>query len=86
MAKRKTSSTSSASTSKKNTVAKAPAKRASTKAAVKTNGKTKVQTVLPTQDQIATRAYEIWVAKGRPEGQDHENWKQAEAELMAGVK
>ena len=34
-----------------------------------------------TRDQIAKRAYEIWVAKGRPHGKDLENWQQAEREL-----
>lgn len=37
---------------------------------------------VPTYDQISHRAYEIWVAKGYPQGQDLENWKQAEAELL----
>lgn len=32
-------------------------------------------------DKITQRAYEIWVRKGRPEGQDEQNWKEAEAEL-----
>jgi len=36
-----------------------------------------------THDQIARRAYDIWVAKGRPVGQDDENWKQAVRELSA---
>ncbi len=35
----------------------------------------------PTYEQIAQRAYEIWVAKGRPQGQDIDNWKQAETDL-----
>ena len=38
----------------------------------------------PTYEQIAQKAFEIWVAKGRPQGRDVENWKQAEAELMKG--
>ena len=38
----------------------------------------------PSYEQISQRAYEIWVAKGYPQGQDLENWKQAEAELMKG--
>ncbi len=37
----------------------------------------------PTKDQIATRAYEIWVAKGRIAGEDLINWQQAERELLA---
>lgn len=34
-------------------------------------------------DKITQRAYEIWVRKGRPEGQDEQNWTEAEAELRA---
>jgi hypothetical protein len=35
-----------------------------------------------TKEQIAKRAYEIWVAKGRRAGQDALNWQQAERELL----
>ena len=38
-------------------------------------------TKTPAHDQIAKRAYEIWIAKGRPAGRDLENWQQAEREL-----
>lgn len=41
-----------------------------------------VQLPIPT-DKIAARAYEIWVRKGRPHGQDFQNWVDAEAELRA---
>jgi hypothetical protein len=34
-------------------------------------------------DKIAARAYEIWVRKGKPHGQDVKNWVEAEAELRA---
>lgn len=34
-----------------------------------------------THDDIARKAYEIWLAKGRPLGQDQQNWHEAEAEL-----
>jgi hypothetical protein len=34
-------------------------------------------------DKIAARAYEIWVRKGKPHGQDFKNWVEAEAELRA---
>lgn len=37
----------------------------------------------PTHDMIAKRAYEIWIAKGRPTGKDLENWQQAERELCS---
>ena len=42
-------------------------------------------TVTLTHDQIAKRAYEIWVAKGRPQGKDLENWQQAERELRGAL-
>ena len=38
---------------------------------------------MPTHDMIAKRAYEIWVAKGKPVGKDLENWQQAERELYS---
>lgn len=36
-----------------------------------------------TDEMISKRAYEIWIASGRPHGQDHEIWVRAEAELRA---
>jgi hypothetical protein len=39
---------------------------------------------LPTQEQIAARAYEIWQQSGCVPGRDVENWAQAERELCAG--
>ena len=33
-------------------------------------------------DQIAQKAYEIWLAKGRPTGRDDENWREAESALQ----
>jgi len=39
---------------------------------------------LPTHDQIACRAYEIWQQTGCITGRDSENWLQAERELSAG--
>lgn len=62
------------------TIATAPA----AKPAVSTccGGSTTCST--PSYEQIAQRAFEIWVAKGRPQGQDIENWKQAEGELTKG--
>jgi hypothetical protein len=32
-------------------------------------------------DRIAARAYELWEAKGRPEGSDLEDWFEAERQL-----
>jgi hypothetical protein len=31
----------------------------------------------PTHDEIAAKAYEIWLEKGRPIGQDEANWAEA---------
>ena len=39
---------------------------------------------LPTHEQIARRAYEIWVQSGYLDGRDLENWAQAERELRTG--
>jgi hypothetical protein len=39
---------------------------------------------LPTHEQIARRAYEIWIQSGCEAGRDSENWAQAERELIAG--
>jgi len=38
----------------------------------------------PTREQIAARAYEIWLQSGCPGGRDAEHWLQAERELSAG--
>jgi hypothetical protein len=37
----------------------------------------------PTYEEIAARAYDLWIAHGRPEGRDHENWIEAEQQLRA---
>ena len=39
-----------------------------------------------TQEQIAKRAYEKWVKRGRPHGSDMQDWMEAEAELRAEVR
>ena len=36
----------------------------------------------PSRDEIAQRAYEIYVARGRAEGRELEDWVQAERELL----
>jgi hypothetical protein len=43
-------------------------------------------TTKPTIDDIAKRAYEIYLEKGCQQGQCEENWKQAEQELTKGLK
>jgi hypothetical protein len=39
----------------------------------------------PTLDQIAQRAYEIYQSRGGTDGQDMEDWLQAERELRRGL-
>jgi Protein of unknown function (DUF2934) len=39
---------------------------------------------LPSREQIAQRAYELWMQSGCSYGRDDENWLQAERELSAG--
>jgi len=38
----------------------------------------------PPDDQIAARAYEIYLARGGDHGRDQDDWFQAERELMLG--
>lgn len=42
-------------------------------------------TITISQDEIAERAYLLWLAKGRPQGQDETNWLEAEAELVGSL-
>jgi hypothetical protein len=41
------------------------------------------QTVV-SDDEIARRAYEIWQARGCPQGDGQEDWEAAKAELTSG--
>ena len=45
-----------------------------------------VPTAKPTLEEIAKRAYEIYIEKGCQQGQCEQNWKQAEQELTKGLK
>jgi hypothetical protein len=36
---------------------------------------------MPTHDEIANRAYDLYVKSGRKQGQCNQNWHQAELEL-----
>jgi hypothetical protein len=38
-----------------------------------------------TDEQIATRAYEIWLERGRPDGLDREHWLEAERQLRQQI-
>ena len=39
----------------------------------------------PSDEQIRTRAHQLWEAAGSPEGREHEFWYQAEKELRGGA-
>lgn len=41
------------------------------------------QTTSPTHEQIAAQAYELWQARGCPEGSAEEDWFNAEKALAA---
>lgn len=43
-------------------------------------------TSAPTHEQIAARAYEIFIERGRPMGRDLEHWLEAEAQLRASLQ
>jgi hypothetical protein len=66
----KKTTTGSGATMKKKATKRSPASKPQTQVEMKI-----------THDQIAQRAYEIWLAKGRPPGQEEQNWREAEAEL-----
>jgi len=63
-----------------------PAAAPSTAAPKAASSKPEV-TIKLTHDQIAKQAYLIWLAKGKPEGKDRENWLDAISQLSTvGVK
>lgn len=66
----------------KPTAAPAKSKPVTTKAPAKPAAKVPISAA-PSTEQISKRAYEIWLRKGRPLGQDTQNWLEAEAELKA---
>lgn len=35
------------------------------------------------EDKVRTRAYELWLEAGSPEGRDEEFWKQAQSQVSA---
>jgi hypothetical protein len=49
-------------------------------------GSRKAGATVPAADQIAVRAYQIWVANGCPQGRDTEHWLQAERELTGKAR
>ena len=78
MAKRKTSSDKSK--------AKTGGKSKSTAGGKRARKFEQTVVVMPTHEEIAARAYEIWLKKGRPEGQDVQNWNEAARELTEAKK
>ncbi len=40
-------------------------------------------TIRPTHEQVAERAYQIFLERGSPQGHDQEHWFEAEAQLTA---
>jgi hypothetical protein len=40
---------------------------------------------LPTHEQIAERAHQLWIERGRPDGSPEQDWLQAEEELRAAL-
>lgn len=40
----------------------------------------------PTHEQIAARAYEIFIERGRPQNRDLDHWLEAEAQLRASTQ
>jgi hypothetical protein len=55
--------------------------------AAKTSGATTVEETTSartvTADEVARRAYELYLEEGRPEGRQMEHWLRAEAELLS---
>jgi len=88
--KKAAKATSKKTTAKKKTARKAAVKKSSKKKTTRARGGGKAtaasmlkQPVTLTYDQIAARAFEVWERKGKPDGQDMANWREAEAELLA---
>jgi Protein of unknown function (DUF2934) len=42
-----------------------------------------VKSTSPSDLEIASRAYEIWLASGKPVGNDRENWFEAKRQLQS---
>ena len=63
------------------TKAKPAARQAKAGSARKKDGARPAAAHTPTDEQIAIRAFEIWERQGRPDGQQMENWLEAEREL-----
>ena len=72
------------STTKKSTAKKATAKKTTKKAPTATKRPTngaRAKKASPTQEDIARRAYELFIQRGYEHGHDMEDWLQAERDL-----
>ncbi|MGZ3420269.1 MAG: DUF2934 domain-containing protein [Polyangiales bacterium] len=58
-----------------------PSSKTSTMAAVAPATPERAAAAKPTHDEIARRAYELWLARGATHGTHLENWLEAEREL-----
>jgi hypothetical protein len=66
--------------------ARAKSNGAAAKPAVRKSAGNSSVVMTLSHDQIAQRAYEIWLAKGRPMGQDEQNWREAEMSLRGELQ
>ena len=76
--RRKTSSTSRKSEPTTSCSSSRSLQRAAIPAMVPMSLSTVVEAAPPSHEQIATRAYQIWEANGRPSDTDLEDWFEAE--------
>lgn len=88
--KRKTTTTATARKSTQRSAKNnSRSKRTTTKAksnkrqTIKVKNPVVVEANSATYETICSRAYEIWLRKGCPPGQDQENWLEAERELQS---
>ncbi len=66
--------------------ATAPASRTTTSTPPMPTASTACGAAPVTQDKIAMRAYEKWCQRGRPHGTEHQDWFEAEQELLAELQ
>ncbi len=85
MAKTKSGTKTTTKTAKNTRTPAKTAKTAANAPSTASSKQNKPEVVITlTHDQIAQRAYDIWLQKGRPMGQDHQNWLDAESQLRTG--
>jgi hypothetical protein len=62
------------------------APKATGKSAAKSSRNQYSRSIGPTEEPIRLRAYELYVERGRADGQDLEDWYQAEKELTEIIR